>query len=383
MRRVAVLVVALTILAACGKAPTALQTSPPPSPHSRGASPSAASTSDSSPDATPGASPGPTDSPAATPPAATPPADPSAPCTSVSLDVSPPSPQLIGAVVTLTATASGCANPEFRFWLITPNPPGVGLVVQAWYAQDTFMWKTADWAGTGNYGLRVDARHAGATSDSEEATTSQDFVLNPVTAGPACATVTIAASQAQSQPAGSSFAFTATADGCPSPEFQWWLTDPNGVGLLVQSWSSTASYTATTSVNSPLGDYSIKAEARQAGDTPVEASGTQAFTVTAGPPPSPLLDCTTITVTVSPESPQLVDTPITWTAESDCQNALYDFWINPPPGAMPQSSGWTTSNTFTATSTGRDGTYNVAVLAQDPDDGRSTAWYSTFTFTYT
>jgi hypothetical protein len=382
MRRAAVLVVALTILAACGRAPTALQTSPRPSPHSRAASPSAGPTSDSSPDPTPGASPGATDSPGATPPTATPPADSNAPCTSVSLDVSPPSPQLIGAVVTLTATASGCANPEFRFWLITSNPPGVGLVVQAWYAQDTFTWKTADWAGTGNYGLRVDARHAGATSDSEEATTSQDFVLNPVTAGPACTSVTIAASHAQSQPAGSSFAFTATADGCPSPEFQWWLTDTNGVGLLVQSWSSTASYTATTSVNSPLGDYSIKVEARQAGDTPVEASATQAFTVTAGPSPSPLLDCTTITVTVSPESPQLVDTPITWTAESDCQNALYDFLINPSPGAMPQDSGWTTANTFTATSTGRAGTYSVSVAAEDSANSRVVVSNTTFTFTY-
>jgi hypothetical protein len=297
-------------------------------------------------------------------------------------------------VVTLTATAQGCSSPEFRFWLITPNPPGVGLVVQLWYPQNTYTWKTVDWSsGIGTYSLRVDARHAGATSDKEEATTSQDFVLNPVTTGPACTSVTIAASQAQSQPAASSFSFTATADGCPSPEFQWWLTDPSGVGLLVQSWSSTATYTTTTSVNSPLGDYSIKAEARQAGDTPVEASATQPYTVTAGPPPSPsptpppppspVLDCNTVTVTVSPESPQVVGTPITWTAESDCQNAVYDFWLNPPPGAMPQDSGWTSSNTWTATSSGKAGTYNFAVIAEDPDNGRTTVTYSTFTFTYT
>jgi hypothetical protein len=310
----------------------------------------------------------------------------------VSLDVSPSSPQLIGAVVTLTATASGCASPEFRYWLITPNPPGVGLVVQAWNAQDTYTWKTADWAGPGTFGLRVDARHAGATSDNEEATTSQDFVLNPVTAGPACSGVSVDASPASPQEAGTSVTFTAAATGCPSPEFQWWFT-VGGTGLLGQGWSSNATFTLNTQPNALTGDYTIKAEARQAGDTPVEASGELVYTLIAPPPPSPsptpppsaspVLDCTTITVTVSPESPQVVGTPITWTAESDCQNALYDFWINGPPGAMPQASGWTTSNTFTATSSGKDGTYNVAVLAQDPDDGRSTAAYTTFTFTYT
>jgi hypothetical protein len=359
MRRAAVLVViALTFLAACGKAPTALQTSPQPSLHSRAASPSAGPTSDSSPGPTPDTSSSPTaPSPAATPPATTPAADPSAPCTSVSLDASPESPQLFGAVVALTAAAQGCGSPEYRFWLITPDPPGVGLVVQGWYAQDTFTWKTADWAGPGTYGLRVDARHPGA-SDNGDTTTSQDFVLNPVTTGPACTAVSIDASPPSPQQVGVTVTLTATATGCPNPEYEWWCTN-QGVGVLCGSWSGTATMTFGGSPNAPVGDETYTVDARQAGDTLVEATAQLVYTWTAlptssspspSPSPTPTPLCTGVTLVAMPSSPQPFTTTVTFTATAaGCPSPEYQFIATYPDGVTRTPPLWSTSNTWTYT----------------------------------
>src|SRR2546425_1364820 len=46
-----------------------------------------------------------------------------APCSSVTQTVSPASPQPPGTTVTFTATATGCPNPTYQFWLL---PPGGG-----------------------------------------------------------------------------------------------------------------------------------------------------------------------------------------------------------------------------------------------------------------
>lgn len=311
----------------------------------------------------------------------TPTSDGSAPCTSVRLDVSPPSPQVVGSTVTLTASAAGCGSPQFRFWLITVDPPGVGLVVQAWDASATYTWNTVD-SPAGIYGLRVDARHPGA-SDSGDTTTSLDYLLNPATSGPACTSASLTSSQDSS-----SITFAASAKGCPSPEFQWWLTDPNGVGLLVQPWSSTSTYT-TGLVGTP-GTYTIKVEAREHGDSPVEATATDTIIASAAPsptpPPSPtpspasVLDCNTISVKPSMASPQAAGTSVTWTVSSDCQNAEYRFsaTIGPPPYDIRQD--WSTSSTWVETESTR-GTYVIQVWARDPATGRvvSNSWiYYTF-----
>jgi hypothetical protein len=305
----------------------------------------------------------------------------------VSLDVSPASPQLFGAVVTLTAAATGCADPEFRFWLITPNPPGVGLVVQMWYSQDTFTWKTVEWAGTGTYGLRVDARHAGATSDTEEATTSQDFVLNPVTTGPACTAVTIEASPQSPQPVGTEPTFTASATGCPSPEFQWWITS-NGVGTFQQDWSSSPTFMLW---GSWAGTFTVQAKARQAGDTLEEASGQLDYTLTAPPSPPPPTPsptpppgppCTSVAFTVSPQSPQPANTQVTITAAATgCPNPEYNFWATYPDGSPATAWGWTSSNVF-VTSQGEAWTTTFTVVARNKGDTTTEAT-ATMSYTFT
>jgi hypothetical protein len=319
------------------------------------------------------------------PPATNPPADPSAPCTSVSLDASPASPQSFGTVVTLTATAGGCGSPEFRFWLITPDPPGVGLVVQGWNAQNSFTWRSANWVGPGTFGLTVDARHPGA-SDSGDATTSQSYQLIPVTAGPACTGVTVDASPASPQQAGTSVTFTATATGCPSPEFQWWFTVA-GTELLGQGWSSSPTFTLNTQPNSQTGGYTINAQARQAGDTLMEASGQLVYMFTAPPPPppsptpspqpSPVVGCTTITVTPSATSPQPVGTSITWSASTDCLNAEYRFIIDGSINIEQQD--WSPKNTYVETES-LAGTYTVKVWARDPAGGRAASVWIDYTF---
>jgi hypothetical protein len=83
-------------------------------------------------------------------------------CTSVTASASPASPQTAGTAVTITATASGCANPRYEFWILAPG--GSWTIKQAYSTTSTFSWNTAGLAaGIYRYSVWVrDASTSGA-----------------------------------------------------------------------------------------------------------------------------------------------------------------------------------------------------------------------------
>jgi len=89
----------------------------------------------------------------------------STPCSAASYAVSPASPAKVGTAVTITASASGCANPLYQFWMAAPG--GSWQIVQAYSTSSTFNWSTTG-AVAGTYSLSVwvrDASSIGTTAD--------------------------------------------------------------------------------------------------------------------------------------------------------------------------------------------------------------------------
>src|SRR5262249_27260361 len=82
----------------------------------------------------------------------------SIPCASVSVSASPGSPRAPGTQVTLTASAPGCPNPQFRFALLTPGATSYQSV-QAYSPSSSFGWNTTG-LSYGSYRFSVWVRDA-------------------------------------------------------------------------------------------------------------------------------------------------------------------------------------------------------------------------------
>jgi hypothetical protein len=75
-------------------------------------------------------------------------------CSGANLTSNKTSPQVHGAVITFTATSTGCARPEYKFYLHTPGTNGFWVVAQN-YGGNTFVWNTAGVASVGAYEVNV------------------------------------------------------------------------------------------------------------------------------------------------------------------------------------------------------------------------------------
>jgi hypothetical protein len=174
-----------------------------------------------------------------------------------------------GSMVALTASATGCANPHYEFWVQYPN--GAWRLVQGWGAA-AFNWSTAGLA-PGSYTVHVWANNVGDSTSTWEAY------------GADTVTLTGCASASLSPPSGSSTAgvpvtFTAASSGCPAPVYEFWLQYPDGTWHLRQGFG-TGSWSWTTS-GFPKGTYTVHVWANQQGaDTSTwESYGTATYTLT-------------------------------------------------------------------------------------------------------
>ena len=82
-------------------------------------------------------------------------------CAAVSISSSPPSQASVGAGVTITGSATGCATPTYRFWVQAPN--GQWTMVRDYSNAGSFTWNTTGLA-TGTYRFSVWAKDANSPS---------------------------------------------------------------------------------------------------------------------------------------------------------------------------------------------------------------------------
>jgi len=91
----------------------------------------------------------------------------STPCSSVTESAAPVSTAAAGTTVVFTASASGCANPQYQFWILAPGST-TWTIAQAYSPTATFTWNTTGKpAGAYRYTVWVrDASSAGTNSNN-------------------------------------------------------------------------------------------------------------------------------------------------------------------------------------------------------------------------
>ncbi len=188
------------------------------------------------------------------------------PCSSVTESAAPGSPQLSGTTVTFSASAAGCANPLYQFWILAPGH--AWQVVQAYSGTATFSWKTTGLAA-GTYLYTVWVRDASSTGTSCGSLGCEDAyfpgTVYSLTSQP-CSSVSESASPGSPQAAGTTVTFTAAASGCPHPLYQFWILAPGHAWQVGQAYSSTATFSWSTTGLAP-GSYLYTVWARDSSST--------------------------------------------------------------------------------------------------------------------
>jgi hypothetical protein len=272
--------------------------------------------------------------------------------------------------VTFTASASGCPQPLYQFWILAPGSH-TWQIMQAYSSTATFTWNTSA-LPAGSYLYTVWARDAASTGTSCGSLGCND-AFYPGTAytltTQACTKVTDSAAPASPSLSGTTVTFTASASGCPHPLYQFWILAPGShTWQIVQAYSTSATFSWKTA-GLPGGTYLYTVWARDAASTGTACSylgcNDAYFPGTAYTLNSP---CTSVTDSASPASASPAGTSVTFTASaSGCPQPLYQFWILAPGSHTWQIvQAYSTSATFTWNTSGLPGgSYLYTVWVRD------------------
>ena len=126
------------------------------------------------------------------------------------------------------------------------------MIAQVYSNSATFNWVTSGLvAGIYHYSVWVRDASSAAGYDAYTGTT---YTL---TSTP-CASVTASTTPASPQAHGTTVAFSASASGCPSPRYQFWVLAPGGAWTIAQSYSSSATFDwITTGLPAGIYHYSV------------------------------------------------------------------------------------------------------------------------------
>ena len=276
-------------------------------------------------------------------------------CTAVSVSMSPASPAVVGAPITVTGSAT-CPNPNpsYEFWLLPPG--GTWGIVQPYSTRATFDWSTAGKA-PGNYLFSVWARDSTSPASYDTYDSSHSYTLNIAR----CSAVSLSYAPTSPASTGTTVTVSAVASDCPNPRYEFWFLPPGGSWTLVQGYSTSATFNWNSGGWGP-GNYLFSVWARDAGSTAGYDAydSSHSYTLT-------LMTCTSVSVSYSPASPSATGTKVTVTGTAaGCPNARYEFWFLPPSGAWTLIQGYSANATFTWYSGGwAPGSYLFSVWARD------------------
>ena len=289
------------------------------------------------------------------------------PCATPSESASPGSPAAVGSHVLISASASGCANPLYEFWIQAPGATMYTLA-QGYSSVGTLNWNTTGLA-LGTYRINVWVRQASSSGLYANAWGGWDAYNASLyfTITPGCAGVNQAASPTGAAMAGMTVTLTAAGTGClnPNPLYEFWILAPGASAYtLAQPYSTSPTLIWKTS-GLPLGTYRLNVWVRDAGGTGAygNAWGTWDaynasvyFSITAG--------CPSVGVAAAPAAGSAVT--ITAVAPG-CPQPQYELWILSPGASLyTLVAPYRGSGTFTWTTTGLPrGTYRINVWVRD------------------
>ena len=177
------------------------------------------------------------------------------PCTTPGLTAAPVSPEGSGAHVTLTASTSGCPNPQYRFWISPPS--GMWSMVQDYSSTNTYSWINTGADGT--YRIEVDVRDA-STTVVYDRVTSIIYVLT------ACTLAHLTPDKPSPQVHGTTITLTGSATCAGTPEYRFWVRDLSGKWTIAQDFSTSNQFRWSTT-GLPPGVYGLEVDVRNQGST--------------------------------------------------------------------------------------------------------------------
>src|SRR6266550_3025088 len=268
-------------------------------------------------------------------------------CTGATVSAAPASPAGTGTQVVLTAGSTGCASPQYRFWVQAPG--GAWKVVRDYGAASTYTWTSTGLQGT--YHLEADAR--ASASVAYDAVANLAYTLKP------CGSATITADHTSPQKPGVTVVLTGGAVCAGAPQYRFWVRPPGGAWAVARDYSPTATFSWVTT-NKKVGSYALEVDVRNTGASATyESVATLPFVL--DPP------CATPSVTTSPVSPQGVGARVTVTAAtSACPAPRYRFWLRAPGSRWSMVQDYSASATYAwSTAPYAAGTYQLEVDVRD------------------
>jgi spore germination protein YaaH len=268
-------------------------------------------------------------------------------CTGATISAAPATPQGTGAKVTLTAGSTGCANPQYRFWVQPPN--GAWGIVQDYGPANTYSWSAT--AINGTYHLEADVR--AGLAEAYDAVANLTYVLNP------CGSATLTPDHTSPQRTGGAIVLTGAASCLGTPQYRFWVRPPGGAWAIAQDYSTSATFSWNTT-GKASGVYGLEVDVRNQGSAATyEAVANLTFALT---PP-----CGSPTLSTNPPSPQGTGAVVTVTAATaGCPSPLYKFWIQPPGGSWSVVQPYGSPATYSWNTAGlAPGTYRLEVDVRD------------------
>jgi len=272
-------------------------------------------------------------------------------CPVITTSSNPASSASLGTPVTVSATATGCPNPRYQFWLLPPG--GIWQIVQGYSTASTFTWSTSGRA-PGSYMFSVWVRDA-SRSVSYDTYSAFTYTL----AAAPCTSMTASPSPSPPAEIGTTVTISAAASGCPSPRYQFWLLPPGGNWTVLRAYAPGGTFTWNTA-GKAAGNYLFSVWTRDASSS-ASYDTFQAFQYTLTVTP-----CTGVTASATPSTAVRGSVVTISGAASGCANPRYAFWILPPGGNWTLLQAYGPSDTPVWNTTNKlAGTYRFALWARD------------------
>ena len=257
------------------------------------------------------------------------------------------SPQVAGAAVTFTATASDPESDPVQYMFLMDGQPRT-----EWVDNPSWAWTTAA-ADIGSHSIEVKARD-NKHSPEGDSSKAIDFVISAPPNNPP-AVADLASDLASPQVAGAAVTFTATASDPESDPVQYmFLMD----GQPRTEWVDNPSWAWTTAA-ADIGSHSIEVKARDNKHSPEGDSSKAIDFVVSAPPNNPPA---VADLASDLASPQILGTTVTWTAaanDPESDPISYRFLVNDTP-----NSDWQPQNQFAWMAT-VPGTSQITVQVKD------------------
>ncbi len=262
---------------------------------------------------------------------------------------------MVGTTVPLTAIASGCETAFYQFWMLPPS--GQWTVLQPYSATSTYQWATSS-LPSGAYTLDVWVSSTGDDGTQFDAQQTLPFTLT--SAGTVCTGATLSSTDSSPQPVGTAVPLSATASGCSSPLYQFWMLLAGGQWTVLRDYSATSTYSWDTT-GLPTGSYTLDVWVKDsASNAEFDAEETIPFALGSSL-------CAGATIQTSAASPQSSGTTITVTGGSSaCGSPLYEFWLLPPGGGWNLAQAYGASDVWGWDTTGAEsGAYEIGIWVKD------------------